>query len=122
MDDEQERYYDDDQSEEEPEHSFLKVVLRETDDVVLYECTSTTVPTESEDAAEVLEDNAKYEYLTIGKGKHRPTLDAEVSKNLARKNWKSCETYTLGDKTNLSRAMYILYDSHVQYTLGIPRR
>lgn len=80
MDDEQERYYDDDdEREEEPEHSFLKVVLRETDDVVLYECTSTTVPTKSEDAAEVLEDNAKYEYLTIGKGKHRPTLDAEVN-------------------------------------------
>lgn len=73
-------YYDEEESEEErkAEQSFLKIVLRETDDVVLFECTSTTVPAESEIAASVLEDNAKYEYLTIGKGKHRPTLDAEV--------------------------------------------
>lgn len=82
MDEDQNTFYDDDDSEEEARPSFLKVVLRETDDVVLYECTSTTVPTDSEDAAGVLEDNAKYEYLTVGKGRHRPTLDAEVTKSL----------------------------------------
>lgn len=69
---------EEDDSNEDLEQSFLKVILRETDDVVLYECTSTTVPAESEDAAAVLENNAQYEYLTVGKGKHRPTLDAEV--------------------------------------------
>lgn len=78
IDEEQNNFYDDDESYEESPQQFLKVVLRETDDVVLYECTSTTVPAESEDAAGVLENNAKYEYLTVGKGKHRPTLDAEV--------------------------------------------
>lgn len=82
MDEEQNNFHYDDDSEEELKPSFLKVVLRETDDVVLYECTSTTVPSESEDAAAVLENNAKYEYLTVGKGKHRPTLDAEVCKML----------------------------------------
>ncbi len=80
IDDEQNKFYEDDHDDEE-DQSFLKVVLRETDDVVLYECASTTVPTESEDAAQVLENNAKYEYLTVGKGKHRPTLDAEVDYN-----------------------------------------
>lgn len=78
VDEDQENMYYDDDSFEEPEQSFLKVILRETDDVVLYECASTTVPAESEDAAAVLENNAKYEYLTLGKGKHRPTSDAEV--------------------------------------------
>lgn len=102
MDDEQERYYDDDGSEEEPEHSFLKVVLRETDDVVLYECTSTTVPTESDDAAEVLADNAKYEYLTKGKGKHRPTLDAEVNNNLRNMLAKAEQFDFISDPNNSS--------------------
>ena len=78
MDEDQQHFLNDDDSDEGPDQSFLKVVLRETDDVVLYECNSTTVPAESEDAAAVLEDNTKYEYLTVGKGKHRPTLDAEV--------------------------------------------
>ncbi|KAJ6643727.1 Dynein axonemal intermediate chain 4, partial [Pseudolycoriella hygida] len=70
--------YGEDESYEEAKPSFLKVILRETDDVVLYECTSTTVPADSEDAAAVVEDNTRYEYLTVGKGKHRPTLDAET--------------------------------------------
>lgn len=78
MDEEQDHFYDDEDSYEEPQQTFLKVILRETDDVVLYECISTTVPTESEEAVAVLENNANYEYLTVGKGKHRPTLDAEV--------------------------------------------
>lgn len=78
MDDDQDTFHYEDESNEGPEQSFLKVVLRETDDVVLYECSSTTVPADSEEAAAVLENNAQYEYLTVGKGKHRPTLDAEV--------------------------------------------
>lgn len=82
MDEEQDNFYDDEDSYEEPEPTFLKVILRETDDVVLFECASTTIPAESEDAAAVLENNAKYEYLTVGKGRHRPTLDAEVQNPL----------------------------------------
>ncbi|XP_037038560.1 dynein intermediate chain 4, axonemal-like [Bradysia coprophila] len=81
MEDDRQYFFNDD-VDEEPEQSFLKVILRETDDVVLYECNSTTVPAESEDAATVLEDNTKYEYLTVGKGKHRPTLDAETQTSL----------------------------------------
>lgn len=81
MDEDHDNYFEDEEeSNEEVKQSFLKVILRETDDVVLYECTSTTVPAESEDAAVVLANNAQYEYLTVGKGKHRPTLDAEVYK------------------------------------------
>lgn len=83
MDEEQDNFYDDEDSYEEPEPTFLKVILRETDDVVLFECASTTIPAESEDAAAVLENNAKYEYLTVGKGRHRPTLDAEVQNPLS---------------------------------------
>lgn len=91
MDDDRQYFFNDD-SDDALNQSFLKVVLRETDDVVLYECTSTTVPAESEDAATVLEDNAKYEYLTVGKGKNRPTLDAEVRKTLFL--WKTYRRMT----------------------------
>lgn len=78
MEEDRQYFSSDEDSDEGPDQSFLKVVLRETDDVVLYECNSTTVPADSEEATAVLEDNTKYEYLTVGKGKHRPTLDAEV--------------------------------------------
>lgn len=84
MDGEQDKIYDDEDIYAEPEQTFLKVILRETDDVVLYECTSTTVPAESVEAVAVLENNANYEYLTVGKGKHRPTLDAEVRNTLIK--------------------------------------
>lgn len=57
---------------------FIKIVLRETEDIVLFECNSITVPKESEEAKAVEDDNALYEYLTLGKGKNRRTSDAEA--------------------------------------------
>lgn len=74
--------YDDEDIDGDKAPTFLKIVLRETDDIVLYECTSVTVPSESDEAASVLENNARYEYLTVGKGKHRPTLEAEVQNSI----------------------------------------
>lgn len=59
-------------------NQFIKVVLRETDDIVLYESPSLTVLKGTEEAVAVEKANADYEFLTVGKGKNRRTSDAET--------------------------------------------
>ena len=58
-------------------NQFIKVVLTETDDIVLYESPSLTVLKGSEEAAAVEKANTDYEFLTVGKGRNRRTSDAE---------------------------------------------
>lgn len=58
--------------------TFRKIKLRVTDEWLLYESNSKTVPIDSEEAEKVLADNEKYEYLTVGKGKNRRTNDSET--------------------------------------------
>jgi hypothetical protein len=57
---------------------FIKLTLTETEDIVLYESASLTVPRETEEATTVLKSNDDYDYLTIGPGKNRRTCDAET--------------------------------------------
>lgn len=49
--------------------TFIKIRLKETDDIVLYEAPSNTVLKGTEEAVIVAEDNAQYDYLTTGAGK-----------------------------------------------------
>lgn len=56
----------------------MKLQLTETDDIVLYETASLTVPKGTEEAAAVEKYNADYEYITKGAGKNRRTSEAEV--------------------------------------------
>lgn len=48
---------------------FIKITLKETEDIILYESPSITVAKGSEEAKIVEKENATYDYLTIGKGK-----------------------------------------------------
>lgn len=57
---------------------FIKIVVRETDDIDLYAANSITVPKEDEEARRVEEDNKLYDYLTVGKGRTRRTSEAEA--------------------------------------------
>lgn len=57
---------------------FIKVILRETDDILLFEKSSLTVPDGTEEANLVKNDNQIYEYLTVGKGRNRRKDDAET--------------------------------------------
>ena len=57
---------------------FIKIILRETDDILLFESNSKTVSKESEEAEAVKRDNEQYDFLTVGKGRHRRTTDAEA--------------------------------------------
>lgn len=59
-------------------HQFIKLHLTETDDIVLYESVSLTVPVDSEEANAVEKYNREYDYLTSGAGKNRRTSEAEV--------------------------------------------
>lgn len=57
---------------------FIKLQLTETDDIVLYESASLTVPKGTEEGDYVEKYNVDYEYLTKGAGKNRRTSEAEV--------------------------------------------
>lgn len=59
--------------------TFIKIILRETDDMLLYENNAYTVlMDDAEERAAVEADNARYDFLTIGKGKQRKTNEAEA--------------------------------------------
>lgn len=57
---------------------FMKIRLTVSEEFVLYENNSLTVPSDCEEAVKVLATNARYKYLTTGKGKNRITCDAET--------------------------------------------
>lgn len=59
--------------------TFIKIILRETEDMLLYENNAYTVlMDDADELAAVTEDNARYDFLTVGKGKQRKTSDAEA--------------------------------------------
>ncbi|XP_013114463.2 dynein axonemal intermediate chain 4 [Stomoxys calcitrans] len=50
---------------------FIKITLKKTSDIVLYEQRSTTVLKDTEEGRQVEEDNERYTYLTEGQGRKR---------------------------------------------------
>lgn len=48
--------------------TFIKIRLKETDDILLYEAPSNTVLKGTDEAKVVADDNAHYDYLTTGAG------------------------------------------------------
>ncbi|XP_013103864.2 dynein axonemal intermediate chain 4-like, partial [Stomoxys calcitrans] len=57
---------------------YIRVVLSKTDLILLYEQQSNTACKDTEDGNFTEEDNARYDYLTIGRGKVRRRSDAET--------------------------------------------
>lgn len=58
--------------------TFIKINLKETDDILLYESNAYTVLLDADERDAVAADNERYNYLTIGKGKQRKTSTAEA--------------------------------------------
>lgn len=61
--------------------SFLKVILRETEDMLIFDNNAYTVLKDADERAAVEEDNEQYAYLTVGKGRQRKTTNAEAQTN-----------------------------------------
>ncbi|XP_067614654.1 dynein axonemal intermediate chain 4-like [Eurosta solidaginis] len=57
---------------------FIRVILRKTDNFLLYEQASTVVLKDSFDAEAADYDNRAYDYLTVGRGKFRRRSEAET--------------------------------------------
>ncbi|XP_055843793.1 dynein axonemal intermediate chain 4 [Episyrphus balteatus] len=57
---------------------FIKIYLRQTKDILLFEQRSTTVPFGTEDAERVDKENKAYDYVTKGKGRLRRKADSEA--------------------------------------------
>ncbi|XP_061397981.1 dynein axonemal intermediate chain 4-like, partial [Musca vetustissima] len=60
---------------------FIRVILRKTELILLYEQQSMTAIKNTEDGNYAEKDNKEYDYLTIGKGKVRRRSDAETQTN-----------------------------------------
>ncbi|XP_012162084.1 WD repeat-containing protein 78 [Ceratitis capitata] len=59
-----------------PKH--IKVTLRKTSEILLFEMRSLTALADTEEGRAVAEDNERYEFLTSAQGRRRRTIDAEA--------------------------------------------
>ncbi|XP_061400429.1 dynein axonemal intermediate chain 4 [Musca vetustissima] len=71
---------------------FIKITLKKTSDIVLYEQRSTTVLRDSEEGKLVEEDNKRYEYLTEGQGRKRICYPVETQTSLVLTKTRSVNT------------------------------
>lgn len=58
--------------------AFMKIRLKESEDLLLYENNSYTVLAGTDEALAVLADNERYDLLTVGKGQQRRIRDVET--------------------------------------------
>ncbi|XP_067648099.1 dynein axonemal intermediate chain 4 [Eurosta solidaginis] len=61
-----------------PSSPFIKVTLRKTSEILLYEQRSLTAMVNTDEGQAVAEDNERYEYLISAQGRRRPTIEAEA--------------------------------------------
>ncbi|XP_030380359.1 WD repeat-containing protein 78 [Scaptodrosophila lebanonensis] len=78
-----------------PATPFIKVLLRKTPMVVLYERYSMTALADSEEGCQVLADNRRYEELLAGTDKTRRTVDADTQTLTALKKSRLVNTERL---------------------------
>ncbi|XP_073838441.1 dynein axonemal intermediate chain 4 [Musca autumnalis] len=71
---------------------FIKITLKKTDDIVLYEQRSTTVLRDSEEGQLVEEDNKRYEYLTQGPGRKRICFPVETQTSVVLTKTRAVNT------------------------------
>ncbi|XP_054730955.1 dynein axonemal intermediate chain 4 [Anastrepha obliqua] len=85
---------------------FIKVVLRKTAEIFLFEQNSCTVAKGSEEAELVEQDNRVYEYLTAGRGKIRRRSEAETQ---TKDIFKITRTVNTTVKKNTESATYVSF-------------
>ncbi|KAH8301952.1 hypothetical protein KR044_001250, partial [Drosophila immigrans] len=72
--------------------SFVKVTLRKSDFLVLFNQCSTTVARGTAQGDQVEADNRQYDYLTVGKGKVRRRSDSDAQTTLVLTNSRAVNT------------------------------
>uniref|UniRef100_A0A0A1XT82 Dynein axonemal intermediate chain 4 n=1 Tax=Zeugodacus cucurbitae TaxID=28588 RepID=A0A0A1XT82_ZEUCU len=77
----------------EHKYPFIKIMLRPSPEIFLYESTSYTVPKGTKLGELVEEDNKIYDYLTIGRGNVRRRSDAETQTIDAEMKTRYVNTY-----------------------------
>lgn len=79
--------------------TFLKITLRQTEDILLYENNAYTVLEDADEREAVEADNERYEFLTTGKGKQRKTSNAEAQTNQKLLKTRAVNTDRIRKKT-----------------------
>ncbi|KAB0795109.1 hypothetical protein PPYR_11948 [Photinus pyralis] len=93
--------------------SHISLLLKETPTYFLLELPSKTVDKDSEEAAQVEIENSTYEYLTVGKGRNRKVVNAEVQTVQILKKTRTTEAEEVKRKHNEAFASeWDMYDSY----------
>lgn len=97
---------------------FIKLQLTETEEIVLYECASLTVPKGTEEAAAVEKYNADYEEIT--KNKIRRTSDAEVqTENLLVKSRSANTDRIKKEEKGSFVSNFEMFDTYAELTRNV---
>ncbi|KAK5645037.1 hypothetical protein RI129_006337 [Pyrocoelia pectoralis] len=91
----------------------ISLLLKETPTIFLLELPSKTVDKNSDEAAQVEKDNSTYEYLTVGKGRNRKVVNAEVQTAQILLKTRTTEAEDVKRKHNEAFASeWDMYDSY----------
>ncbi|XP_055915399.1 dynein axonemal intermediate chain 4 [Eupeodes corollae] len=95
---------------------FIKIYLRQTKDILLFEQRSTTVPFGTEDAERVEKENTAYDYITKGKGRLRRKADSEAQTTNVLYKSRDVNTDTI---RKINAASYVsnfdMFDTYHQF-------
>jgi hypothetical protein len=96
-----------------PPPSNILITLKETPTIFHLNLPAFNVDVESEEGKEIESDNEYYEYITIGKGRHRNTKVAEVQTEYSFRKTKSTMTPPVSVTDSLTSAnSWDLYHSY----------
>ncbi|KAF5298180.1 hypothetical protein FQA39_LY02604 [Lamprigera yunnana] len=94
--------------------SRISLLLKETNTIYIFELPSQTVNKNSEEATAVETENARYEFLTEGKGRNRKVTEAEAQTIQTLQKTRSTEAHATLCKQNMAFAsiwdMYDVYE------------
>lgn len=94
---------------------FMKIRLKECEDIILYENNSYTVLAGTEEATTVLADNERYDYLTIGKGQQRKIRDVETQTAEPLRKTRAINTDRIDEKVEGTYVSnYDMFDTYAQ--------
>lgn len=97
-----------------PKAVHIKIILTETDNITYYECRSTTELKGTPEAAEVDKVNARYLFLTVGKGRNRRTSEAETQTMEIVYKSRPANTVRIQQNTQSSFVSnYDMYDTYI---------
>ncbi|XP_017781911.1 PREDICTED: WD repeat-containing protein 78-like [Nicrophorus vespilloides] len=91
---------------------YISLTLHETDTIIIFEMGSATATKDTPEGIEAEAENKQYEYITVGKGKNRKVVDAEVQTTsvLQKSRETDCKRMRQADDYSFA-SLWDMYDT-----------